>query len=138
VRNTLQLNQGPVLNAGDSIEEPVFSDIGFLAGVAETDWSWNPSIADFDNDGNRDIIITNGYPRDVTDHDFAAFRRNSNNIASKAFLIDQIPQIKVPNYAFKNLGNLKFTKVTNEWGMETPSFSNGAVYVDLDNDGDLD
>ena len=83
VRNTLQLNQGPVLNAGDSIGEPVFSDIGFLAGVAETDWSWNPSIADFDNDGNRDIIITNGYPRDVTDHDFAAFRRSSINIASK-------------------------------------------------------
>ncbi|MEP6947891.1 MAG: VCBS repeat-containing protein [Ginsengibacter sp.] len=138
VRNTLQLNQGPVLNAGDSIGEPVFSDIGFLAGVAETDWSWNPSIADFDNDGNRDIIITNGYPRDVTDHDFAAFRRSSNNIASKELLISQMPQIKIPNYAFKNAGNLKFTNVTSQWGMGTPSFSNGAVYVDLDNDGDLD
>ena len=138
VRNTLQLNQGPVVNAGDSIGDPVFSDISFLAGVAETDWSWNPSIADFDNDGNRDIIITNGYPRDVTDHDFIAFRRQSENLASKDYLINLIPQIKVPNYAFKNSGNLKFTKVTNEWGMETPSFSNGAVYVDLDNDGDLD
>lgn len=138
VRNTLQLNQGPVLNAGDSIGEPIFGDIGFLAGVAETDWSWNPSIADFDNDGNRDIIITNGYPRDVTDHDFAAFRRNSNNTATKQDLINQMPQIKIANYAFKNSGDLKFTNVTTEWGMETPSFSNGAVYVDLDNDGDLD
>jgi hypothetical protein len=138
VRNTLQLNQGPVLNEGDSIGDPVFSDISFLAGVAETDWSWSPSIADFDNDGNRDIIITNGYPRDVTDHDFAAFRQKSINIASKKYLIDLMPQIKVPNYAFKNSGDLKFTKVTTEWGMETPSFSNGAVYADLDNDGDLD
>ncbi|MEJ7588233.1 MAG: VCBS repeat-containing protein [Ferruginibacter sp.] len=138
VRNTLQLNQGPVLNAGDSIGNPVFSDIGFLAGVAETDWSWNPSIADFDNDGNRDIIITNGYPRDVTDHDFGAFRQRSNNIASKEFLIDQMPQIKVANYAFRNSGNLKFEKVTDQWGMGRVSFSNGAVYTDLDNDGDLD
>ncbi|MEO6453539.1 MAG: VCBS repeat-containing protein, partial [Ginsengibacter sp.] len=119
VRNTLQLNQGPVLNAGDSIGDPVFSDISFLAGVAETDWSWNPSIADFDNDGNRDIIITNGYPKDVTDHDFSAFRQQTRNLASKDYLIGLIPQIKVANYAFKNSGNLKFTKVTNEWGMET-------------------
>lgn len=141
VRNTLQLNMGPRLNVNDSIGEPIFSDISFLAGVAETDWSWNPSIADFDNDGNRDIIITNGYPRDVTDHDFAAYRQNSNgkpSKASKAELIDQMPQIKIANYAFKNSGNLKFNKVTEQWGMESPSFSNGAVYVDLDNDGDLD
>ncbi|MEO6548760.1 MAG: VCBS repeat-containing protein [Ferruginibacter sp.] len=138
VRNTLQLNQGRVLNANDSIGDPVFSDISFLAGVAETDWSWNPSLADFDNDGNRDIIITNGYPKDVTDHDFAAFRQSSQNIASKTDIISQIPQIKIANYAFKNSGDLKFTKVTSEWGMETASFSNGAVYVDLDKDGDLD
>ena len=138
VRNTLQLNQGARLNENDSIGEPVFSDISFLAGVAETDWSWNPSIADFDNDGNRDIIITNGYPRDVTDHDFAAFRKNSNKTFSKKDLIDQMPQIKIANYAFKNGGNLQFDKVTAAWGMEIPSFSNGAVYADLDNDGDLD
>jgi len=138
VRNTLQLNQGPTLNNNDSIGLPVFSDISFMAGIAETDWSWNPSIADFDNDGNRDIIITNGYPRDVTDHDFAAFRSNSNKTISKKDLIDEIPQIKIPNYAFQNSGNLQFKKVTTEWGLETPSFSNGAVYVDLDNDGDLD
>ena len=138
VRNTLQLNQGPSINGNDSIGLPVFSDISFLAGVAETDWSWNPTIADFDNDGNRDIIITNGYPRDVTDHDFAAFRANSSTNVSKQELIKEIPQIKIANYAFKNSGSLQFNKVTTEWGMETPSFSNGAVYVDLDNDGDLD
>lgn len=138
VRNTLQLNQGPRVGEQDSIGDPVFSDIGFFAGVAETDWSWNPSIADFDNDGNRDILITNGYPRDVTDHDFVAFRRQSAATVSKKDLIAQIPQIKIPNYAFRNKGNLRFENCVSGWGLETPSFSSGAVYVDLDNDGDLD
>lgn len=138
IRNTLQLNQGPRINSNDSTGDPIFSDIGYFSGVAETDWSWNPSIADFDNDGYRDILITNGYPRDVTDHDFVAFRATLSNIASKEQLIDQIPQIKVPNYAFKNTGNLKFENVTDKWGLQIPSFSNGAVYADLDNDGDLD
>jgi hypothetical protein len=138
VRNTLQLNRGPRINANDSIGEPVFSDISFFAGVAETDWSWNASIADFDNDGNRDIIITNGYPKDVTDHDFAAFRRKAIDLVSKEDLIKEIPQIKVPNYAFRNTGTLKFENVTAKWGFDQPSFSNGAVYADLDKDGDLD
>ncbi len=78
VRNTLQINSGPIFKNHDSIVGPVFSDIGFLAGVAETDWSWNPSLADFDNDGLRDLIITNGYPKDITDKDFAAFRTGSS------------------------------------------------------------
>jgi hypothetical protein len=138
VRNTLQLNQGPRLNGNDSIGDPAFSEISFLSGVSETDWSWNASIADFDNDGYRDIIITNGYPRDVTDHDFAAYRRISAPYVSKQELIDEIPKIKIPNYAFHNTGTLKFNNVTKEWGLGEPSFSNGAVYVDLDNDGDLD
>ncbi|MBG9375355.1 VCBS repeat-containing protein [Panacibacter sp. DH6] len=138
VRNTLQLNMGPTVNANDSVGEPVFGDISFLAGVAETDWSWNPSIADFDNDGNKDIIITNGYPRDVTDHDFAAFRAKAANIASKEMLMAEIPQIKIPNYGFKNFGNLKFENYSAQWGLDEPSFSNGAVYADLDRDGDLD
>ena len=138
VRNTMQLNMGPRVTANDSIGEPVFSDISFYTGTAETDWSWNPSIADFDNDGNRDLIVTNGYPRDVTDHDFISFRNNSLGIASKQQLIDEMPAIKIPNYAFKNDGDLKFENVTSNWGMDEPSFSNGAVAVDLDNDGDLD
>jgi hypothetical protein len=77
VRNTLQLNMGPRMLEKDSVGDPVFADIAFYAGVAQTDWSWTPSLADFDNDGYRDLIITNGYPRDVTDHDFAAFRSQS-------------------------------------------------------------
>jgi enediyne biosynthesis protein E4 len=138
IRNTLQLNQGPSIGNNDSIGDPVFSDIGFLAGVAETDWSWAPSVADFDNDGLRDIIITNGYPRDVTDRDFGAFRSKASLLVSKQELIEQIPQIKVSNYAFRNTGSLKFENVTEAWGMNQPAFSYGAVYADLDNDGDLD
>ena len=138
VRNTLQLNQGPRVKQNDSIGPPIFSDISFYAGIAETDWSWTPVVADFDNDGNRDIIITNGFPRDVTDHDFVAFRNTAYAVATKKQLLSQIPEVKIHNYAFKNNGNLQFSNVTNEWGMNIPSFSNGAVYVDLDNDGDLD
>jgi hypothetical protein len=138
VRNTLQLNMGPSVLENDSIGDPVFGDISFFAGVAETDWSWNPSLADFDNDGWRDIIITNGYPRDVTDHDFAAYRSQSGKTATKRQLIDQMPQIRINNYAFRNNHDLHFQDVTVQWGLDQPSFSNGAVYADLDNDGDLD
>ena len=138
VRNTLQLNQGPRVKQNDSIGAPIFSDISFYAGIAETDWSWTPVVADFDNDGNRDIIITNGFPKDVTDHDFVAFRNTAYAVASKKQLLSQIPEVKIHNYAYKNNGDLHFSNVTKEWGMNIPSFSNGAVYVDLDNDGDLD
>lgn len=138
VRNTLQLNQGPRVKQNDSIGDPIFSDISFYAGIAETDWSWTPLVADFDNDGNRDIIITNGFPRDVTDHDFVAFRGTAYAVATKKQLLEQIPEVKIHNYAYRNNGNLQFNDVTKDWGMNIPSFSNGAVYVDLDNDGDLD
>ncbi len=138
VRNTVQLNMGNTVGSNDTISHPVFADVGFYTGMAETDWSWNPSIADFDNDGNRDVVVTNGYPRDVTDHDFIAFRNMSAGIASKQQLTNEMPVIKIPNYAFKNEGNLKFENTTKQWGLDQPSFSNGAVAVDLDNDGDLD
>ncbi|HRO45767.1 VCBS repeat-containing protein [Agriterribacter sp.] len=138
VRNTLQLNQGPSIGNNDTIGEPVFSEIGFYAGVAETDWSWNPSLADFDNDGYRDIIITNGYPRDVTDHDFSAYRQKASPSTTRQQLIDQIPQIKIANYVFRNTNGLQFENVTGQWGLDEPGFSSGAVYVDLDSDGDLD
>ncbi|MGI8636551.1 MAG: CRTAC1 family protein, partial [Segetibacter sp.] len=138
VRNTLQLNQGPRVTQKDSVGDPVFSDIGFFSGIAETDWSWTPLAQDFDNDGNRDIIITNGFPRDITDHDFITFRQHSYSVASKDFTLSQIPQVKLHNYAFHNNGNVTFDNVTNDWGLSTPSFSNGAAYADLDNDGDMD
>jgi hypothetical protein len=138
VRNSLQLNRGNSVDANDSISNPVFSDISFYAGTAETDWSWTPLVADFDNDGNRDIIVTNGFPRDITDHDFIEFRKQSSTIASKEFVLEQIPIVKIHNYAFRNNGDLKFENVTDNWGFSKPSFSNGAAYADLDNDGDLD
>jgi hypothetical protein len=137
-RNTLQINQGPRVGPNDSVGDPVFSETAFLSGVSQTDWSWCPLITDFDNDGFRDIVITNGYPRDVNDHDFTTFRAEAYFIASKKTMLDQIPIVKIPNYAFKNNGNLQFTDVTQSWGLGVPTFSNGAAYADLDNDGDMD
>ena len=137
-RNTLQLNNGPRSLQNDSIGDPSFSEISFLAGIAETDWSWTPSLADFDDDGFKDLLVTNGFPRDVTDNDFISYRDNAVNIASKETVVKQMPQVKIPNYCFKNGGNLSFTDATAAWGMKVPSFSNGAAYADLDNDGDLD
>lgn len=134
MRNTLQLNSGTY---GEGIQPP-FTEIGLLAGVAETDWSWCPSLADFDNDGFRDLLITNGFPKDVTDRDFMAFRQGISNIASPEYLMGNIPEVKISNYAFRNTGNLTFEDKTEAWGIEIPSFSNGAAYGDLDNDGDLD
>ncbi|MDP4252353.1 MAG: VCBS repeat-containing protein, partial [Bacteroidota bacterium] len=138
VRNTLQLNNGLMKTDSGRKSLPSFSDIAFYAGVAETDWSWSPLLTDFDNDGFRDLLITNGYPRDVTDRDFGMYRQRASQTASKEQILSQIPQIKIPNYAFHNNGALRFDNVTAAWGMNIPSYSNGAVYVDLDNDGDLD
>jgi len=138
VRNCLQLNLGPRVNGADSIGDPAFSDISWLSGVAETDWSWTPMVADFNNDGYRDMIVTGGYPKDVTDHDFKMFMREANNIVSKQDILKQIPQVKIHNFAFCNNGDLTFKDVSADWGLLTPGFSNGAAYADLDNDGDLD
>lgn len=134
VRNTLQLNQGFAPSG-----HPVFSEVGQLTGLHQTDWSWTPLVSDFDHDGQRDIIITNGFPKDVTDKDFVMFFAGpAGRIASKMMMQDSIPVVKLANYAFKSLGDLKYEDVTTSWGMDIPSFSNGAVYADLDNDGDLD
>jgi hypothetical protein len=123
VRNTLQLNNGFFYSTDTSHQPlPSFSDISFYAGVAETDWSWNPSLVDLDNDGFKDMVITNGYPKDVTDHDFAAYRSQAYQIATKKDLLSQIPQIKIRNYVFRNTGELKFDNVTEEWGLHDPSF----------------
>ena len=138
VRNTLQINQGRRVNQNDSLGFPIFSEVSFLAGVAETDWSWTPLLADFDNDGNRDLFVTNGFPKDVTDHDFIMYRNKAYSFVAKNQLLKEIPEVKIHNYIFKNNGGLNFSDATIDWGFTIPSFSNGAVYADLDNDGDLD
>jgi hypothetical protein len=131
VRNMLHLNNG--LDRGIK-----FSEIGQLAGIHQTEWSWSPLFVDADNDGFKDLIITNGFPKDITDKDFSNYRADVGNIASIALLKDSIPVIEIPNYAFKNNGALVFEDVTNKWGLGLKSFSNGAAFSDLDNDGDLD
>lgn len=135
VRNVLQMNSGPTPDG-----HPVFDDKGFMMGVYETDWSWCPLAADFDNDGFRDLIITNGLPRDVTDLDYIAYGSGQRAGAQDFTLAmtDSLPVVKLANYAFKNNGGNGFKNTTEKWGMDWPSFSNGGVYVDLDNDGDLD
>ncbi len=138
VRNTLQINQGPRVNQQDSIGIPIFSELAYLSGIAETDWSWTPLLADVDNDGHRDLFVTNGFPKDVTDHDFIMYRNKAYSFVSKSQLLVEIPEVKIHNYLFKNKGDLSFEDKSIDWGMQTPSFSNGAVYADLDNDGDLD
>lgn len=134
VRNVLQLNQGMSPSG-----HPVFSEVGQFAGIYQTDWSWTPLVADFDNDGLRDLIVTNGYPKDVTDRDFAVYRAgNAGAVSSNLKLAGLVPEVKISNYGFKNKGNVNFENNTTDWGLDVPSFSNGAVYADLDNDGDLD
>lgn len=136
-RNTLQLNQGKNPATG----EPVFSEIGLLAGIAQTDWSWSPMVTDFDNDGFRDIIITNGFPRDITDLDFLAYRNEVNGLMEKKMLLEYVPKVKLKNYAYHNNGKngaFQFEDVSEKWGITNPTSANGAAYADLDNDGDLD
>jgi enediyne biosynthesis protein E4 len=131
VRNMIHLNNG--LNEGIP-----FSEIGQLAGVFQTEWSWSPLFVDVDNDGFKDLLVTNGFPKDVTDKDFANYRADVGHLASPGFLNDSIPVVKVPNYAFRNSRNLVFADATSKWGLGHKSFSNGAAFADLDNDGDID
>jgi len=128
VRNMLQVNNGNM----------TFSEIGQLAGIHQTDWSWSPLFADFDNDGFKDLLITNGYPKDITDLDFSDFRMETSGYIDNEDLLEQIPSVKIPNYAYCNKGDLTFEDCSEAWGFTQPSFSNGAAFADLDNDGDLD
>jgi hypothetical protein len=138
VRNTLQWNRGPSVGENDSIGIPSFSEIGFLSGISQTDWSWSPLVNDFDNDGYRDLVITNGFPKDVSDHDFMAYREEKKGMVSKKMLLDQIPKVKLHNYAFRNNGNLTFSDHTIPWGLEQATFSTSVAYADFDNDGAID
>lgn len=126
-----------MLQKGNGADLP-FSEVGLMAGVAKTDWSWSPLFADMDNDGYKDLLITNGFPRDITDLDFGEFKFNVSRYLTPVQILDSIPTIKIPNYTYKNIGENKFNDVGRNWGLDIPSFSNGAVFSDLDLDGDLD
>ena len=126
-----------MLHLGNGAEVP-FSEIGLLSNVYQTDWSWSPLFFDANNDGLRDLFITNGFPRDITDKDFSDFRLQVQRFVDPKVLLDSIPIIKQSNYSFINNGDLTFSDSSVSWGIDKPSFSNGAVFSDLDNDGDLD
>jgi hypothetical protein len=139
-RNTLQLNNGIQANGNVS-----FSEIGQLSGIHHTDWSWSVLLADYDNDGWKDMYITNGFYRDMQDLDFVRYGEmsiSSNDLEENRRkylkLIHQLPPVKVNNYLYRNTGELTFENMTEHWGAAYPSCSSGAVYADLDNDGDLD
>ncbi|HVS59692.1 MAG TPA: VCBS repeat-containing protein [Gemmatimonadaceae bacterium] len=136
MRNMLQLNNG----------NGTFSDIGQMAGVARTDWSWSALIADLDLDGYKDIFVTNGIAKDVTSQDYVAFLANEQTMLTALkgkhvdfkLLTDAMGSTKLQHYAFRNNGDLTFTNEVTNWGLNTPSFANGAAYADLDGDGALD
>lgn len=141
MRNTLQLNQGFGPDG-----QPLFSEIGQLAGVHSTDWSWSPLLADIDNDSWKDLLITNGYPRDITNMDFAAYKMNQltqgryDPEMRATFLqaLQSLDGAHLPNYAFRNRGDLTFEDVSKDWGFNEAGYSHGAALADLDADGDLD
>ncbi len=136
IQNTLQLNNG----------DGTFSEVAYYSGVDATDWSWAGLMFDMDNDGLKDIFVTNGINHDLTDLDFVDFF--ANEIIQKMALtgrkesidsiINKMPIKPQPNYAYKNNGDITFKNANKEWGFELPTRSNGAAYGDLDNDGDLD
>lgn len=135
MRNMLQLNNG----------DGTFSEIAQFAGVSNTDWSWTPLFADFDNDGFKDLFVSNGYLRDYTNKDFLKYwgdYKIKRAVDKEPFqlmdLVKAMPSTMLANYIFKNNHDLTFSKMQQAWGLEHASVSSGAVYADLDNDGDLD
>lgn len=135
MRNTLHLNNG----------NDTFSEIGQLAGISNTDWSWAPLLADYDNDGWKDLFVTNGLPHDVTNLDYLDYtgqfvRQKNGRLQPEDIqhLLSRMPSTTLPNHLYRNRGDLTFEDVRQSWGMSAPLTSNGAAYADLDNDGDLD
>lgn len=141
MRNSLQLNRG--VNASGI---PFFSEIGQLAGIAATDWSWSPLFADLDNDGWKDLFITNGYPRDITNRDFISYDAQSGmqmdgrgNLEEKRYAaLQKLDGALLHNFVFQNRHDLRFADSSAGWGITEIAYSSGAAYADLDNDGDLD
>ncbi len=140
LRNTLQLNRG--LGA-DSL--PRYSEIGTLAGISNTDWSWSALLVDLDNDGLRDLFVTNGYLRDITNMDYMSrtseiYKEAAAKRVEVDFLqlISELPTTRLKNYVYRNTNGIKFDNKTDEWGLTEATVSNGAAYADFDNDGDYD
>ncbi|MFM7328634.1 MAG: VCBS repeat-containing protein, partial [Bacteroidota bacterium] len=135
-RNVLQVNNG----------DDTFSEIGRFSGVEATDWSWGALMFDMNNDGLRDLFVANGIYQDLTNQDFLQYASNEEFVKSVLEdkkvnykkLTEIIPSNPIPNFAFENSGDLRFTNRATAWGLATPGFSNGSAYGDLDNDGDLD
>ena len=134
MQNELQLNNGNIHNS-----LPSFSNVARIAGVATTDWSWGPLIADLDNDGWKDLFVSNGTRREINNKDY--FNNLANQKWDQTSLLEKslaIPSEKIDNFVFKNNGDLTFDKVNQDWGLEFEGWSNGCLYADLDNDGDLE
>ncbi|MBO0948365.1 VCBS repeat-containing protein [Fibrella forsythiae] len=147
MRNMLHINNGWE-QGGKGSPLPTFSEVGQQVGLSNTDWSWSPLFADYDNDGWKDLFVTNGYTRDYTNMDFLKYmgdflQNNRGNVRRQNLLelVQKMPASGVVSYLFRNnggKGTLSFTDVSKAWGVSKSANSNGAVYADLDNDGDLD
>ncbi len=132
-RNMLQLNRG----------DGSFDEVGQFAGISNTDWSWTPLVADFDDDGNKDIYTTNGYVKDYTNMDYLKYNVDIMTEPDREKQLEMVkknklPTIKMANYMYRNEGHVSFSNQTTAWGLDDPGISAGAAYADLDNDGDLD
>ena len=138
MRNTLQLNNG----------NGTFSDIAPMAGVASTDWSWTPLFVDLDNDGFKDLVVTNGMRKNTNNKDYDNYRKTRIDLERRKRkadlrtlvkeILSKVPSEKTVNLVYKNIDGLNFEKKNADWGINLPSYSNGAAYADLDNDGDMD
>jgi hypothetical protein len=134
IRNMLHLHNGFI----DGNMLP-YSEVGQISGIYQTEWSWSPLFADYDNDGDKDLLVTNGFPKDATDMDYTNYKSQVYGfVASAEHVMNRMPILELSNYAFENTGGYQFVDRTDEWGLNIPSFSYGASFVDLDNDGDLD
>jgi hypothetical protein len=134
LRNMLHMHNGFL--DGELIP---YSEVGQLMGIYQTEWSWSPLFADFDNDGDKDLLVSNGYPKDLTDKDWTKYKAEVYGyVADEKHVMDRAPAVKAYNLAFENQGGLNFEKRADDWFEPMPSYSYGAAFVDLDNDGDLD
>lgn len=138
--NTLQMNLGKTDDG-----RLILSEIARMAGVAYTNWSWSSLFGDFDNDGYKDLFITNGFPKMGMDLDYLSDKQNAGQAETREMvqqrrreLLENLPGYKIPNYIFRNEGDLTYSNRTRDWGMDQPGFSYGASYADLNNDGRLD